>query len=849
MDAEKFLLQLDSIYEKKDLNAAEKFMRDGLKEAEDEDDVASQITILNEMMGFYRDIGKHDKSIPACEKCLKLMQDMGMEESVEYATTLQNVANAYRAAERLDESEGYYKQVFEIYKGKVLKDDYRYASLYNNTALMYQEKGDFEKSVECLKKSLSIIRKLDDSDIEVATTCVNLGSSLIVLERYEESEKYLKIALSIFEKETPKNFHYSGALSAMGSLLYKEGDYDGAVLYFKKALSEIEINMGKGDNYRIVEENLKAAEEMASISKTGYKKTENEAGLEDQTEICQDAPEEKTAKTAEKIKNDESAKNLAQTENEESAKTANQDTADKDEYDFKNGLSLAEEFYNEYGAKMIHEKFLEYENSIAVGLVGEGSECFGYDDEYSKDHDFGPGFCMYLTDGVYDKIGKDLQKEYEALPATYKGVTFTATKMGEGRRGVWKIGDFYKHYTGYDKAPKTEEEWAEIPEYALATVTNGKVFRDDWGIFTKRRNEFKNEPEASRLLKIAREISAMSQAGQSNYPRAMGRKDYVTANICVADFTRHAMQCVFLLDGSYAPYYKWQRKGMEGFTRYGEIGKLLDNLADTDNQKAAWEGYEYSSKETNMDDERIKIIEDAAAIFIWDIYSRGLVDNCDSNFLGDYVSDIMKRANLNREDIIDEIAKLEFEAFDKVDNLGGRAGCQDDWDTFYIMRKSQYMTWTNAMLLCVRDLWVENKNNGWNMITEKYARMMESTAPEEYSKIKSSLPIKSEEAIEVADQVVEIQVEWMKEFKDKYPKLAGQARDITKEYDSKDNTSYETYLRGELLTYSDRLLFMYGEYIVDLAGKGRNLAVMTMENTIRLEGYNTLEEAEADILQ
>ena len=45
------------------------------------------------------------------------------------------------------------------------------------------------------------------------------------------------------------------------------------------------------------------------------------------------------------------------------------------------------------------------------------------------------------------------------------------------------------------------------------------------------------------------------------------------------------------------------------------------------------------------------------------------------------------------------IAKAEFEAFDKVRNEGGRASCQNDWPTFKVMRMSQYMTWSEDMLL------------------------------------------------------------------------------------------------------------------------------------------------------
>ena len=61
------------------------------------------------------------------------------------------------------------------------------------------------------------------------------------------------------------------------------------------------------------------------------------------------------------------------------------------------GLELSRAYYEAWGAPMIREKFPEYEDRIAVGLVGPGSECFGYDDAISMDHDFEAGFCLWLT--------------------------------------------------------------------------------------------------------------------------------------------------------------------------------------------------------------------------------------------------------------------------------------------------------------------------------------------------------------------------------------------------------------------------------------------------------------------
>ena len=66
--------------------------------------------------------------------------------------------------------------------------------------------------------------------------------------------------------------------------------------------------------------------------------------------------------------------------------------------EFMKGIELSEKFYLEFGAPMLHQNFSGIENLIAVGLVGSGSECFGYDDDISKDHDYEPGFCVFVPD-------------------------------------------------------------------------------------------------------------------------------------------------------------------------------------------------------------------------------------------------------------------------------------------------------------------------------------------------------------------------------------------------------------------------------------------------------------------
>ena len=102
-----------------------------------------------------------------------------------------------------------------------------------------------------------------------------------------------------------------------------------------------------------------------------------------------------------------------------------------------------------------------------------------------------------------------------------------------------------------------------------------------------------------------------------------------------------------------------------------------------------------------------------------------------------------KDANLDNEALIKEIVQTEWAMFDRVSNAGGRAGCQDDWETFDIMRRSQFVVWDRVSLESYRNDLQQAEKQGRNLLTEKYAYMMQDTCPEEYQKIEKELPVLS----------------------------------------------------------------------------------------------------------
>ncbi|QHI73341.1 DUF4037 domain-containing protein [Aminipila terrae] len=243
------------------------------------------------------------------------------------------------------------------------------------------------------------------------------------------------------------------------------------------------------------------------------------------------------------------------------------------------GLELSKAYYEAFGRSMIHNQFPEYEKYAAVGLIGEGSECLGFDDEVSEDHDFGPGFCIWLPEEIYKVVGTQMQKAYENLPKTFENKYRMETFEGKGRVGVFSINEFYKKYTGCSGTPQNNVEWMLIPETSLCTAVNGKVFEDPLGQFSVIRNELLNfYPKDIFLKKIVARMAVMSQAGQYNYGRCMKRGEFAAAYLACSEFIKAAVSAVYLLNRKYMPFYKWMFRGMINLENLRDVKEMSEQL-------------------------------------------------------------------------------------------------------------------------------------------------------------------------------------------------------------------------------------------------------------------------------
>lgn len=197
------------------------------------------------------------------------------------------------------------------------------------------------------------------------------------------------------------------------------------------------------------------------------------------------------------------------------------------------------------------------------------------------------------------------------------------------------------------------------------------------------------------------------------------------------------------------------------------------------------------------------------------------------------------------EQLIFDIAQIEWELFQNVQNTGGRASCQNDPDTFFKMRMSQWMVYSKETLESYMEDLKNSIEQGRNLIFEKYGFMMETTYPEEFEEIKEHLPQVSSEMEKMIDEMADIHVKWDKQVYEKYPHIRENGRVFRSSEDSVYNgSSSESYLKGEYKTYSPKTVELIYKQVKQAENSSENLLEKIIENEVKFYGYQSLEDAE-----
>ncbi|RSX54928.1 tetratricopeptide repeat protein [Bifidobacterium dolichotidis] len=573
-DTHQFMTTLDALFaEHASPERIDDFLQEAMVTAENAGDNAGLLAVLNETMGFYRSQERHDENQWIVQRSLELAIRMGLTGTPTWVTTLINAATAMRAAQHYDQAEDLYDQALAAAQNICDPNDRTLAALHNNRSMLFMETDRPEQARDELEQALRIMQQQSPDtqrDLDIASSLTNLAqvwqaiahkqaatssphvSEMEVLQSLHQALTTAQQALDAFHACNQDNDgHAAAALITYGNVLVELGRIDEALPSLRRAIDVLALNYGP-DSIRTKDfaEYVHSIEEMAN---------------QVHAEVSSSSPH---------------------------ISESQQPMAPR-----QTGMELSREFWNTAVRPMLEQEFPELLPRIAAGLVGHGSECFGFDDEISQDHDFFPRVCIWLTPEDFVQYGQTLQNAYETTQLAYVREHGNEQQLGQlayvqeeqskgrtARDGVFSIPQFFEGLTGQAQAPRSDEPhlWLMLDETTLATATNGRIFADPLGAFSKARQAFLLMPDDVRIALISRRLGMASQGGQANLPRMFARNDASAAMLCITEFVHAITSLVFLMNepirAGYCPYYKWQFAALRKLS--ARPAMMLDDVCD-----------------------------------------------------------------------------------------------------------------------------------------------------------------------------------------------------------------------------------------------------------------------------
>ena len=537
----------------------------------------------NNLSMVYSETGRTHKSELELREALRILESSSPNANadIDVATTNTNLALTLLSENKLPGADWHAAKALEIYHNGHLEHSAHYASALAGYAQVRFRLRDFSRAVELYSQALKVIEQCYGKDTDYyRITAENLRQA-------EDAERTLYSGTHSSRTNESSTTSESNSADSGRSQSdntdsdntdFDNTDSDSSSTESDNATSghTLQTSTPTATNHNTASTTQVINTDASSSITSGTKGEITEAGTHTDTSA---AAQHNAAQY------DPSQHNPSQ-HTVQPAQTTSTST-------IRSGLQLAKAYWNTYGKPMIAKNYPEYQGRIAVGLVGHGSECYGFDDAISRDHDFAPRFCIWLTDEDYAAIGERLQADYESLPATFMGFgprKSTVRASGSGRRdGVFTISGFFESITGYAKAPDANKphEWLMLDEATLAAATNGEVFADPLGAFLATRQGFKTMPDDVRIALISKRIGIMAQAGQYNVPRMLEREDGAAAWMSIHEFTQATASLVFLINNpvtvGYLPYYKWtfaalRRLSNRISTRLADVCAQLETL-------------------------------------------------------------------------------------------------------------------------------------------------------------------------------------------------------------------------------------------------------------------------------
>lgn len=313
-------------------------------------------------------------------------------------------------------------------------------TLYNELAGFYRDCGRFAEALESCRRSEVLLEKMNIGGAQLASALLNSANACRAAGLYDESFDYYRRIYAILENIGAEKPLYASYYNNLALLYQETNNWQEAADCLKKALSLADDDIRRaitrsnlavcltklGDNSAAKETLAPAMETFSGLSPSDFHYS---AALAAMGDIC--FAEKDLSKAAYYYEASLSEIELHMGRNNfydivsHNLSEAYENLGGKPAL---KGMELCRQYFEVFGRPMLQRNFALYLDHIACGLAGEGSECLGFDDHISPDHDFGPSFCIW-TDLPDDMCAK-LQKAYDLLPKEFMGMKRIVTQMG-----------------------------------------------------------------------------------------------------------------------------------------------------------------------------------------------------------------------------------------------------------------------------------------------------------------------------------------------------------------------------------------------------------------------------------
>lgn len=206
-----------------------------------------------------------------------------------------------------------------------------------------------------------------------------------------------------------------------------------------------------------------------------------------------------------------------------------------------------------------------------AGIFGYGSELLGFDDDMSRDHNWGPRVQLVVTGADFAAHAVAIVDGFDAVkPATFLGEPIgyrsrphppivANDALGRPSHGVEIFTAQGILRTRLALGPDTPLDaltWLSLSEQRLLELTAGEVFHHGLGDLTRLRETLGQCPRDVTLYKLAAQWRRIADE-QAFVGRAGYVGDDLGSRIIAARLARDIMRIGFLLEGRYPPYAKW----------------------------------------------------------------------------------------------------------------------------------------------------------------------------------------------------------------------------------------------------------------------------------------------------